>query len=225
MAEGAWMRGRRMLGAAAGVMLAAAGLAVPATAQPGTAASMAVTRDVVVGRWTDNGDCSDVVEFMADGSFRTTGGATGRWTLAGDRLTFQGASSINTRVAARSRDEITLTHDDGSVGASTRCPASRRLTVPALPGDIAAAERMSRSVPSAHLIGAWTDDGNCESVIRFLPGGRFVVATGTGNWTLAGDQLTFSGSSGERTVRARGVGNDRILLIHPDGTIAQSLRC
>jgi hypothetical protein len=196
----------------------------PAAAQPPAASSIPFTADFLLGRWTDNGNCREWVDFNRDGRFVTFSGAAGQWSVAGDRLTFQGQSTITARVSIVGRDEIRLTHNDGSVGASTRCPAPRRLTMPALPRDEAAALSMSQPITASYLIGQWTDDGDCGSVIRFQPDGRFIVATGEGRWTLDGEQLTFS-SSTSQTVRVRGVGSNRVLLIRPNGAIAQSLRC
>lgn len=79
-----------------------------------------VTRDFLVGRWTDNNDCSSTIEFRADGSFVAPTGQ-GLWVLDGDRLTFQGQRSVSARVQAPDANTIMLIHDDGSVGRSTRC--------------------------------------------------------------------------------------------------------
>ena len=79
-----------------------------------------VTTAFLVGRWTDNNDCSNVVEFSSDGTFTTPGG-NGMWALNGDRLTFHGSSTVSARVTAPDANTIMLTHDDGSLGRSTRC--------------------------------------------------------------------------------------------------------
>ncbi|HYG29538.1 MAG TPA: hypothetical protein VD887_04915 [Allosphingosinicella sp.] len=79
-----------------------------------------VTAAFLVGRWTDTGDCTKTIEFRDDGSFATEGG-NGMWTLNGDRLTFQGSSTVSAQVAAPNADTIMLTHPDGTVGRSTRC--------------------------------------------------------------------------------------------------------
>lgn len=82
-----------------------------------------VTAAFLVGRWTDNNDCSNYIEFSSDSSFRTSDGqGQGIWALDGDRLTFQGARTITSRVQAPDANTITLIHADGSLGRSTRCP-------------------------------------------------------------------------------------------------------
>ena len=184
----------------------------------------AVTHAFLVGRWTDNGDCSNNVEFFADGRFVTSGGARGRWTIDGDRLTFVGNSTVAARVRATGRDAIQLTHADGSVGSSTRCGTARTFAMPALPASAAEVLRIGTPVSRELLIGRWTDTGDCAVVIQFFADGRFTVPTGGGRWTLTGDQLSFIGTS-TVTARVRASGRDRILLVHADGRLGQSMRC
>lgn len=98
----------------------------PAAAGGGAGAAPAaftgeVTPAFLVGRWTDTGDCTQTIEFRDDGSFATATGGTGYWTLNGDRLTFQGTSTVSAQIAAPNQDTIMLTHANGSVGRSTRC--------------------------------------------------------------------------------------------------------
>jgi hypothetical protein len=212
------------------IMAAAVLLAAPAeaAAQPASAAQTSaprVTRDFLLGRWTDTNDCTNSVDFLGDGRFVTSEGAKGRWRLEGNVLTFSGTTTVSARIAATSRDAITLTHGDGTVGSSTRCAAAAaRRTMPPLPATSAAAVAMSRPIRADFLIGRWTDDGDCGSVINFRPDGTFVIPNASGRWRLEGERLSFIG---ERTVtaRARAVGGDRILLIYDDNSLGQSMRC
>ncbi len=100
-------------------------LAAPALAQhaaPIPAADGKVTRAFLLGHWTDDDDCSNTIEFHADGTFTVPGGGSGLWLLEGDLLTFQGAAgSRSARVRAPDKDTVVLLHTDGSVGRSTRC--------------------------------------------------------------------------------------------------------
>ena len=91
--------------------------AVPAATSPGGA----VTPAFLTGRWTDNNDCNATIEFRDDGSFVLPNGGTGYWTLNGDRLTFQGSSTVSAQISAPNADTIMLTHANGTVGRSTRC--------------------------------------------------------------------------------------------------------
>jgi hypothetical protein len=196
-------------------------LPVAAAAQP----SAPVTREFLLGRWTDDGNCSNAIDFLGDGRFQLTTGTGGRWALEGQNLTFVGASTITARVTRVDANTITLTHTDGRIGRSTRCTvASPRLTMPPLPSSADEVMRISRPATAAQLIGRWTDDGNCGSVIEFRRDGAFTTPAGDGSWSLAGDRLTFTGTT-NITVTARAVGNDRILLLHANGSIGQSLRC
>jgi hypothetical protein len=81
-----------------------------------------VTREFLIGRWTDNGDCNNTITFAADGTFTVPGGGSGLWVLDGERLTFQGGQGSRTaRVQAPTPDTIMLIQADGSIGRSTRC--------------------------------------------------------------------------------------------------------
>ncbi|HYJ31107.1 MAG TPA: hypothetical protein VEW25_12295 [Allosphingosinicella sp.] len=183
-----------------------------------------VTRDFLIGRWTDTNNCAVAVDFLPDGRFRTTAGAEGRWTLQGGRLSFIGHSTVTATVRATNRDAITLTHGDGTVGASTRCAPRTPAAMPPLPATAADVLRIGGPVTRNLLFGVWTDNGDCNVTIQFFRDGRFTVPTGNGRWTLSGDRLSFIGAS-TVTARVRAVGRDRILLIHQDGTIGQSVRC
>lgn len=90
-------------------------------AGPAAGAGGAVTPAFLVGRWTDTNDCEATIEFRDDGSFVLPNGGTGYWTLNGDRLTFQGSSTVSAQISAPNADTIMLTHANGTVGRSTRC--------------------------------------------------------------------------------------------------------
>ncbi|HYG30625.1 MAG TPA: hypothetical protein VD887_10470 [Allosphingosinicella sp.] len=95
----------------------------PGRAPPTSHSPIAVTSEFLLGFWTDDGDCANVIEFRPDGTFRT-GGETGLWILTGDRLTFQGTQPVSARLEAPNENTLVLIHPDGSTGRSTRCPAS-----------------------------------------------------------------------------------------------------
>jgi hypothetical protein len=79
-----------------------------------------VTPAFLVGRWTDNNDCTSTIAFRSDGRFITPTGE-GLWLLDGDQLTMQGQSAVTARVRAPDANTITLQHPDGTLGRSTRC--------------------------------------------------------------------------------------------------------
>lgn len=82
----------------------------------------APTREFIVGRWGENGDCAKDLTINADGSFTSYSGMNGHWTLEGDGLTLDGESgSFLLRVAAGPNDTLMIGQPDGGFGSSTRC--------------------------------------------------------------------------------------------------------
>jgi hypothetical protein len=114
--------------------LAACGQSAPAPqAEPPTAVDLptpeeqlanteAVTPDFLVGSWGDNGDCTSVVTYSADGTFRMADGATGRWALAGGRLTMSGErGEFGVQIAKGNDNQLLIGQPDGGFGISQRC--------------------------------------------------------------------------------------------------------
>ncbi len=77
------------------------------------------------------------------------------------------------------------------------------------------------------LLGRWGDFGDCsKNVIEFHPDGSFRAGNGgIGQWSLDGDQLTFSGDQGEIRVRLEAIDSNRLTIVHANGTRGQSQRC
>lgn len=95
-----------------------------AVAVPATAQRVTLTPSLLVGRWGDNGDCTQPVVFRADGTFRTSEGGVGQWSLRGDQLTMRGNRGTTVlRVTAIGRSRLLIVNPDGSRGTSQRCPA------------------------------------------------------------------------------------------------------
>lgn len=90
-------------------------------AVPASSSGIQLDRTYMLGRWTDNDDCGDVIEFTQDGRFIAANGGTGLWNLDGDRLTMSGNGTATIRVVAIDQNTITVVKDDGSLGRSTRC--------------------------------------------------------------------------------------------------------
>lgn len=89
-----------------------------AAAAPGP---VQLDRTFMMGRWTDNDDCGNVIEFTQDGRFIAANGGTGLWNLDGDRLTMSGRDTGTIRIVPIDQDTITVINQDGSLGRSTRC--------------------------------------------------------------------------------------------------------
>jgi hypothetical protein len=95
------------------------GGAIPAASNDG--GTVALSRAFIVGRWTDNGDCSNAVDLANDGSFTAANGARGLWNLQDDRLTMTGARTATFQVVPVDQNVINVVNQDGSLGRSTRC--------------------------------------------------------------------------------------------------------
>jgi len=97
----------------------------PATDAPAEGPGIALDRNIIIGIWTDDGNCGPdapiIIEFSQDGRFVVPNGAFGRWKLDDDRLTMTGRSAATVRIVPIDRDTITVVHEDGSLGRSTRC--------------------------------------------------------------------------------------------------------
>lgn len=106
--------------AAAALLLALPG--APMLAQTsGKAPAIQVDETFLVGRWTDDGDCSDAVEFDADGTFIASNGGSGDWSLRGNALTISGSATMTMRILPVDHDTILVVGSDGGTGRSTRC--------------------------------------------------------------------------------------------------------
>jgi hypothetical protein len=111
---------------ASAMQKAAANPALTAAAAPepgnGATGTPVLDQNYLVGRWTDDGDCSRAYEFTADGRFIAADGGVGSWRLDGDQLTASGpAGSATLRVAPVDQNAISATSPDGGSGTSTRC--------------------------------------------------------------------------------------------------------
>ena len=77
----------------------------------------------------------------------------------------------------------------------------------------------------AYIMGRWTDDEDCDSVIEFAQDGRFIAANGgTGLWNLDGDELTMSGRE-TATLRIVPIDQNTMTVVNADGSLGRSTRC
>jgi hypothetical protein len=112
--------------AAAAALIAFITLAGPAgAAQTGAgagAARIAVNRDFLIGSWSDAGDCSATVAFVADGTFATADGDQGVWSLTGDSLTLTGAAGTRiVTIIPIDRDTMEVVGENGAHDRTMRC--------------------------------------------------------------------------------------------------------
>jgi len=87
----------------------------------GAPASVKLDQAYVVGRWTDDGNCSNATEIHADGRFMAGSGPHGTWRLDGNRMTLTGSSTLVLGVVPIDRNVMHVINEDGSLGRSTRC--------------------------------------------------------------------------------------------------------
>ena len=87
-----------------------------------TASSPAGIRALLMGRWTDNGDCAAATEFRDDGTFTSPVGA-GRWSLESEYLTLTIPGAPNGEVAVQviDRREMETVSPMGRIARWTRC--------------------------------------------------------------------------------------------------------
>jgi len=93
-----------------------------AVAETGGASPAAIDASLVVGRWTDTGDCANAVEYTADGRIVAPDGSTGLWQLNGNQLTMTGPNGSRTmQITSIDQSAAYAVNPDGSVEASQRC--------------------------------------------------------------------------------------------------------
>lgn len=79
-------------------------------------------RALLIGRWTDNGDCADATAIREDGSFASPSAGEGRWTLESEYLTLAGdRETIELAVQEIDRSAMATVNPMGRIGDWTRC--------------------------------------------------------------------------------------------------------
>lgn len=79
-------------------------------------------RMALVGRWTDNGDCSVVTLLGEDGVFIAPNGARGNWAINGEVLSLSGpGGQASWTVFLQDPNTLVLTDPQGGQSTSTRC--------------------------------------------------------------------------------------------------------
>jgi hypothetical protein len=88
------------------------------------AADGALSADYLVGKWSAmREDCSATIEFRKDGTVTTPLG-DGKWTLAGDKLTFDygdGSKQPASTITVLSADRIEILRGSGGKETEKRC--------------------------------------------------------------------------------------------------------
>lgn len=85
---------------------------------PGAAFPVAM----LIGHWTDDGNCKLAADIRTDGAYVSWDGTEARWTLEGDQFTVTaGGASVAMRLRPIDANTIEATSADGTIGRSTRC--------------------------------------------------------------------------------------------------------
>lgn len=93
-----------------------------AVGDPAATGPAGIDAGLVVGRWTDTGDCANALEYTADGRVVAPDGSAGLWQLNGDQLTVTGPNGSQTvRITSIDQSAAYAVNPDGSVQASQRC--------------------------------------------------------------------------------------------------------
>lgn len=98
----------------------AAGSANETAPASNTSASAELSRDYIVGRWTESDDCADAMDFRADGTLHTPMGEGGRWELNGDQLVNVGNPRALT-VTVIDANTMETSNPEGTRRRVTRC--------------------------------------------------------------------------------------------------------
>ena len=78
-------------------------------------------RALLIGRWTDSGECDAATDFRADGTFTSPAG-NGRWTLESEYLTLSGAGpDAEVAIQVIDRAAMETVSPMGRIGRWTRC--------------------------------------------------------------------------------------------------------
>ena len=94
------------------------------SAAPEPAPNEIVDVDFMIGRWSDQPNCTGtLIDIRRDGSFVNLDGTGGSWRLEGDTVTLTGTRTLSVRVIPRNHLELTVINPDGSEGYSRRCIA------------------------------------------------------------------------------------------------------
>ena len=76
----------------------------------------------LVGRWTDNGDCSQITVLRQDGVFIAPNGHQGNWGMLGSQLTLWGTGgAFSWETSLENGNVLVLTEANGATARSTRC--------------------------------------------------------------------------------------------------------
>ena len=79
-------------------------------------------RALLIGKWTDGGNCAAGTEFRDDGTFTSADAGTGRWEQSNEYLTLTGnRATVELAVQEIDRTDMLTINPQGRLGRWTRC--------------------------------------------------------------------------------------------------------
>jgi hypothetical protein len=116
--------GKEPAGADANAQAAAPGANEAKEGGPSATASSpaAEIRALLIGRWTDGGNCAGGTEFRDDGTFTSADAGAGRWEQSNEYLTLTGdRATVELAVQEIDRTDMVTINPQGRIGRWTRC--------------------------------------------------------------------------------------------------------
>ena len=79
-------------------------------------------RALLIGRWTDGGNCAGGTEFRENGTFTSADAGTGQWAQSNEYLTLSGdRATVELAVQEIDRSAMVTINPQGRIGHWTRC--------------------------------------------------------------------------------------------------------
>ena len=79
-------------------------------------------RALLIGRWTDGGNCAGGTEFRENGTFTSADAGTGQWAQSNEYLTLSGdRATVELAVQEIDRSAMVTINPQGHLGHWTRC--------------------------------------------------------------------------------------------------------
>ena len=79
-------------------------------------------RALLIGRWTDGGNCAGGTEFRDNGTFTSADAGTGQWAQSNEYLTLSGdRATVELAVQEIDRSAMVTINPQGRIGHWTRC--------------------------------------------------------------------------------------------------------
>lgn len=102
--------------------LAASAQTAPAPATVVASGAPPLSVQFMIGRWTDNGNCSDATTFLGNGEVFTAAGGQANWALSGsDLIVTGGGGTVRAQLQPISQDSINA-RSGGTRSVMVRCP-------------------------------------------------------------------------------------------------------